>query len=316
MSIFQMNVYVALVLLVVGFYFLFMAAEKFVDLAVVISAYFGIPGVITGTIIVGFATSAPEFAVSILASAQGFSQMGLGNGVGSVICNETLGLGFGLVAIGAGSASTFDKKYLARVLLFLDAGLLLLYLFMRKDGHLSWQEALFFVVCLGLYFVQVGRSSKKSKLERVDSPKHIGVYFLGFAFILLAVVFLSKLIVFSAVYIADFFLVSKTIIAVTVVALGTSLPEVATAFAASRKGHLDIAMGNIIGSDVLNIFGIVGISALIKPVCISAAEMDFVFGWVFVVVCATAFTIYKGHKRPFLWGIVLICLYCAYLIFA
>ncbi len=311
-----MNVYLAAVLLVVGFYLLFVAAEKFVDLAVVISAYFGIPGVITGTIIVGFATSAPEFAVSILASAQGFSQMGLGNGVGSVICNETLGLGFGLMAIGAGSVATFDKKYLARVVLFLDAGLLFLFFFMRQDGLLSGREALFLVVCLGAYFWQVGRSSKKAKLERIDSPKSIGLYFLGFAFILTAVVLLSKLVVYSAVYIADYFLVSKTIIAVTIVALGTSLPEVATAFAASRKGHLDIAVGNIIGSDVLNIFGIVGISALIKPVCISQAEFNFVFGWLAVVACLTALTIYKGHKRPLVWGVVLILTYCVYLAFA
>ncbi len=311
-----MNIYAAFALLIIGFYFLFVAAEKFVDLAVIISAYFGLPGIITGTIIVGFATSAPEFAVSILASLQGLSQMGLGNGVGSVICNETLGLGFGLVAIGAGKAANFDKKYLAKVLIFLDAGLLVLYLFMRKDGTLSWQEALFFVVCLGLYFLQVARNSKKAKLEKVCPKKNICFYLFGFLLVLVLVVFLSKLVVFSAVYIADFFCVSKTIIAVTIVALGTSLPEVATAFAASRKGHLDIAVGNIIGSDVLNIFGIVGISALIHPVKISAAELNFVFGWLAFVAIITALTIYKGYKRPFLWGILLISVYLVYLFFA
>ncbi len=315
MVICWMNIYIAFALLLVGFYFLFVAAEKFVDLAVVISAYFGIPGIVTGTIIVGFATSAPEFAVSILASMQGLSQMGLGNGVGSVICNETLGLGLGFVALGLGSVATFDKKYLGKVILFLDAGLLALYFFMR-DGVLLRTEAIFFVVCLGLYFLVVGRSSQKAKLERVTPPKHIGLYLMSFALILLTVVVLSRVVVFSAVYIAEFFQMSKTIIAVTIVALGTSLPEVATAFAASRKGHLDIAVGNIIGSDVLNIFGIVGISAIIHPVVISPAEVHFVFGWLFVVMLATAFTFYKGYKRPFVWGLGLISLYFLYLFFA
>ncbi len=315
MALCQMNIYVAFVLLLVGFYLLFLAAERFVDLAVVISAYFGIPGVLTGTIIVGFATSAPEFAVSILASMQGLSQMGLGNGVGSVICNETLGLGLGFVAVGLGSVATFDKKYLGKVVLFLDAGLIALYLFMR-DGVLLRAEALLFVACLGLYFVVVARSSHKAKLERVKPPKHIGLYLLGFVLILAAVVVLSRLVVFSVVYIADFFQVSKTIIAVTVVALGTSLPEVATAFVASRKGHLDIAVGNIIGSDVLNIFGIVGVSAIIHPVVISPQEVHFVFGWLAIVMVATSFTIYKGYTKPFFWGLALVLLYFSYLFFA
>ncbi len=310
-----MNIYYAFILLALSFGLLFYFAEKFVDLSVTISAYFGIPTIVTGIVIVGFATSAPEFAVSILASVQGYSQIGFGNGFGSVICNESLALGLGFIAIGFGKCSTFNRKYFVNMLLFLVIGVAALFHFFA-DGVLSLREALFFPVCLVFYFFQVVRTSNKGKVEKVKPVKHISLYIAGFIFVLLMVVVLGKVVVGCAVYIAEFFQMSKAMIAVTIVALGTSLPEVITSFVASRKGHLDIAIGNIIGSDVLNIFGIVGISAIIHPISVSSSEISFLFSWISLIICITFFALYKGCKKPVAMGIIMVMVYFSYLYFA
>ena len=309
------NIYFAFILLVVSFGFLFYFAEKFVDLSVIISAYFGIPAIITGTVIVGFATSAPEFAVSILASIQGYSQIGFGNGFGSVICNESLALGLGFIAVGFGGCAVFNKKYFGKMLIFLAVGVAALFHFFA-DGVLSLKEALFFPICLVFYFFQVVRTSNKGKVEKVKPVRHIGLYILGFVLVLVAVVFLGKVVVGCAVYIADYFLMSKAMIAVTIVALGTSLPEVITSFVASRKGHLDIAIGNVLGSDILNIFGIVGISAIIRPISVSNSEITFLFSCISAIICLTFFALYKGCKKPVVMGTIMVLVYFCYLYFA
>ena len=260
---------VYLLALVVGLIALLKSADKFVDSASLVAKKLGMSPLLIGMIIVGFGTSAPEFVVSALASLEGNSGIALGNAYGSNITNIALILGATALFRPITVHSQVIKKELPLLALITVVSIFLIY-----DLDLSRSDAF---IMLGIFtaimfwtFLQNKNNKNDSFAQEIESelediPTSMGrIYFMLVAS-LVALVISSRALVFGAVGIAELFGVPDMIIGLTIVAIGTSLPEFASSIIAAKKGESDIAIGNVIGSNILNTLVVVGISGTIDP---------------------------------------------------
>ena len=266
---------VNILLLIVGFVLLIKGADVFVDGASSVAQNFKIPKVIIGLTIVAFGTSAPELAVSIKAIIAGSSEIVLGNVVGSNILNILLILGLSSIFSPMKVQNDTVKKEIPFTILFSTLLMVLAFdnmfdknisnVITRTDGIAI---LLFFLVFIYYLVATV----KKGKDNSVEKPKYNILYSFLFTIIgLIGIVFGSNFVVDNASAIAKALNVSEKMISLTIVALGTSLPELVTSVQASRKGENDIAIGNIIGSNVFNIGVVIGVpTALIGQITIGA----------------------------------------------
>lgn len=249
-------------ILCLGFILLVKGSDFFVDGSANIATRFGIPQLVIGLTIVAMGTSAPEAAVSLTAAIEGSADIAIGNIVGSNILNIFIILGIASVMVPiAVSASTI--KYEIPYMIGCSVLLLLLGL----DGKISrWEGIIFwiaFVAYLGYLFFQAKQN--KEEVPPAEGKK----LWLEILFILgglVALIVGSKLAVYGATEIARTVGVSERFIGLTIVALGTSLPELFTSVNAARKGNADIAIGNIVGSNIFNILFVIGTTGLITPV--------------------------------------------------
>ncbi|MDD2698219.1 MAG: calcium/sodium antiporter [Arcobacteraceae bacterium] len=255
--------------IVIGFALLVWSADKFIDGASATAKHLGMPSLLIGVIIVGFGTSAPEMVVSATASWAGNPSLALGNAIGSNIVNIALILGVTALIAPISVNSKIVRKEIP--LLFL---IILLSGYFLMDDTLSFVEG---VVLLFGFFALIGWSVYSAMKEKNDSfgseideelLKHpmslqmaIGWLVAG----LLLLVGSSKVLVWGAVGVATEFGVSDLIIGLTIVALGTSLPELAASIVAVKKGEDDIAIGNVVGSNMFNILAVIGIATVINP---------------------------------------------------
>ncbi len=255
--------------ILVGFVLLIWSADRFVDGAAVSAKYAGIPSLLIGMIVVGFGTSAPEMLVSAMAAADGSPELALGNALGSNIIN--IGLILGITALIAPIAvhSNIVKKELPLLLV-----VSVLFALLIVDGGLSRFDA--GVLLLGFFSfmgwsIYSGLKSKNDSLATdVEQELNVQTMSLKAAIVWLVVglvvlIISSRLLVWGAVSIAEIMGISDLIIGLTIVALGTSLPELAASIAAARKGEHDIAIGNVIGSNIFNILAVTGIAGMIAP---------------------------------------------------
>lgn len=260
-------------LLVVGFVMLIKGADWFVDGACGIAKRLGIPELVIGLTIVAMGTSAPEAAVSISAAFKGSADITIGNIVGSNILNILIILGLtSLIA-----ALSVAKSTVKIEIPFMLITTLLLW-FLGKDGTISFVDGIilwvFFLIYLA-YLFYLSKADSSVEAEHVDEYQEepmtlmrAGVLVLfGVALIVLG----SNLAVDGATELARLFGLSERFIGLTIVALGTSLPELVTSISAARKGNADIAIGNIVGSNIFNILFVVGTSAIIIDVPFSHA---------------------------------------------
>ena len=255
--------------ILVGFVLLIWSADRFVDGAAVSAKYAGMPSLLIGMIVVGFGTSAPEMLVSAMAAADGSPELALGNALGSNIVN--IGLILGITALIAPIAvhSNIVKKELPLLLV-----VSVLFALLIVDGGLSRFDA--GVLLLGFFSfmgwsIYSGLKSKNDSLATdVEQELNVQTMSLKAAIVWLVVglvvlIISSRLLVWGAVSIAEIMGISDLIIGLTIVALGTSLPELAASIAAARKGEHDIAIGNVIGSNIFNILAVTGIAGMIAP---------------------------------------------------
>ena len=263
--------------IIAGFALLVWSADRFVEGAAVTARHLGMPSLLIGILIVGFGTSAPEMVVSAIAALEGNPALALGNGLGSNIVNISLILGVTALVAPIAVHSNIVKKELPLLLLIvLFSGYLLF------DGTLSFTEG---VLLLVGFFTLIGYSifsalhSKNDPLKKeVDSELEAHKMTLGIAITWLVIglvllVLSSRILVWGAVGIAHAFGVSDLIIGLTIVALGTSLPELAASVIAARKGEHDIAIGNVVGSNMFNILAVIGIAAVISPMSNISSEV-------------------------------------------
>ena len=260
--------------LLAGFVLLLSGGEYLVRGAGALALRFGLSHLVVDIIIVGFGTSVPELVASIQAALSGAPGIAMGNVVGSNTANILLILGVGAIiypVIVSGAAIYRDG-----VTMVATAALLL---FAVWGGQLSTLAGLLFVLLLAAYLVYLIYSDRKANGEAAadedddDLPKPSKSIWLDIAMVAggtAAVVAGGKLLVDGAISVAQAFDVSDEVIGLTLVAIGTSLPELATSIMAALRKHSDIALGNVLGSNVYNILGIAGITALIKPIPVSA----------------------------------------------
>lgn len=298
-------------LLALGFVLLIKGADWFVDGSSSVAARLGIPQLVIGLTIVAMGTSAPEAAVSISAAFSGNADITVGNIVGSNILNVLIILGLSSVIIPIAVAKSTVKYEMPFMILI--TGLLLLLGF---DGKLGLLDGMIFLVFFAAYLTYLFVMAKKDKnaqqedesIKHLSLPKSIIFVIIGLAMIILG----SNVTVDAASKIADMFGMDERFIGLTVVALGTSLPELFTSVSAARKGNADIAIGNIVGSNIFNILFICGISALIIPIPFAS---NFVFDVIIAIAAAVMLmlcSIIGKHKLKRWAGIIMLLSYAAY----
>jgi cation:H+ antiporter len=261
-----------------GLILLVWSADKFVEGAAGTAAHAGMPPLLIGMLIVGFGTSAPEMVVSALAALEGNPSLALGNAYGSNISNIALILGVVAVMSPILVNSAILKKELPILtLITLLAGYQLI------DGHISRMDAWILIgvlaVLMGwsIYAAMTGKGDVLAGEVETDLAEHPlplkkSLFWLVVGLILLVVS--SRALVWGAVLIAQSLGVSDLIIGLTIVAIGTSLPELASIIAAVRKGEHDIAFGNVLGSNLFNTLAVVGIAGAIKPMSVDPAVLQ------------------------------------------
>lgn len=257
-----MHFVIQLALLALGFVMLVKGADWFVDGASGIAEKFHIPQLVIGLTIVAMGTSAPEAAVSITAAMKGSADITVGNIVGSNIINVLIILGLASVIVPIAVAKT-TVRYETPFVIAITGVLLLLGL----DGTITLTDGLILVALFILYLGYTLYIAKHSD-DEPEEGKNLPLWkaLLATAVGLALIVFGSDVAVDAASEIARILGLSERFIGLTVVALGTSLPELFTSVVAARKGNADIAIGNIVGSNIFNILFVVGLSSLIIPV--------------------------------------------------
>ncbi|WP_218397906.1 calcium/sodium antiporter [Alteromonas lipotrueae] len=286
--------------ILIGLPVLLWSAGKFVGGAASVANHFGVSPLLIGMLIIGFGTSAPEIIVSIFAAIQGNSGIALGNAYGSNIANILLILGLTALISPIAVKSNIIKKEIPVLL-----GITFFASWQVLDQTVSKDDAF---SLLGLFMLLIswsiwhGMQGSKDKLadeysEEINATEgtiktHIVWLITG----LLLLVASSRILVWGAVEVATFFGVSDTIIGLTVIAIGTSLPELASSLIAVKKGEHDLALGNVIGSNMFNTLAVVGIAGTIQPMTVSA---DFLYRDVVVMLAATValFVFCIGYKR-------------------
>lgn len=303
-------VFLQLLLLALGFFLLVKGADWFVEGTSGIADKFGIPQLVIGLTIVAMGTSAPETAVSITAALKGTADIAIGNVVGSNILNVLVILGISSVITPIAVAKT-TVRYEIPIML----GITLLMLgFGANGGTICLWEGIVLLLCfvayLGYMFVMVKKGQMQAEeIESGDKPiwKMLLAAVIGLGLIILG----SDITVDAATALAKMFGMSEKFVGLTVVALGTSLPELFTSVVAARKGKADIAIGNIVGSNIFNILFVLGTSALIIPV---------VFEMSFVIDCLVALgsgvvlwlCVFRKKKLNRTDGIIMLACYAAY----
>lgn len=273
-----MEIFIQFALLALGFVMLVKGADWFVDGSSGIAAKFGIPQLIIGLTIVAMGTSAPEAAVSISAALKGNADITVGNILGSNILNVLIILGLSAVITPLAVA-----KSTVRIEIPITIGATILLLLLGLDGSIGLiPGCIMFLAFIG-YLTYLFFEARKNKTEETEEVKELSVWkaLLFTAIGLVLIVLGSNVTVDAATKIAKIWGLSERFIGLTIVALGTSLPELFTSVAAARKHNADIAIGNIVGSNIFNILFVVGLSALIVPVPFAS---NFIFDSIVAIV--------------------------------
>lgn len=340
---------VAAAVIAAAFFVLTYSANFLVDGAVGVASKVRVSKIIIGIVLVGFATTSPELAVSLLAAINGKPEIALGNAVGSVIVDDALALALGIIV--APVALKVDSRVLRTTGLFLivvAVGSFLLAGPIAIPGRLNGCAA-GTTACVGrlegfalilTYFVYIGfvvryerrrRRARESGaadergaadslageesegLEEHVRPGGIATQLGWLGLGVVGVVIASEFLVQSAEVLAERAGASPAIIGLTVIAIGTSLPEIATNIAASRRGHGDLALGNILGADILNILWIIGASAMANPIQVERQMVEFSFPWMIGVVALMLLLARHRHRLDRWKGWVLATVYVVYL---
>ena len=272
--------WLAVIAVLIGLAILVWSADIFIDGATTLANSLGVPSFLIGVVILGLGTSAPEMVVSVLAALEGSPELALGNGYGSNIMNIALVLGTTALI----SPIIIHKSIVKRDLPLLLV-ITLLAAWQLRDGQLSQSDGITLLLGLGAVLIfQIVMNLRSSRQEdkkiasknnehneehSENKDRQSAGIFRGLASLIIGMSILilsSRAIVWGAVELATFWGLSELIIGLTVVAVGTSLPELVASLSAARKGEHDMALGNIIGSNIFNTLGVVGLAALIAPI--------------------------------------------------
>jgi len=309
----------SLAAVVVGIVVLVWSADRFVDGAVQVARHYNMPTFLIGMVIIGFGTSAPEMIVSAVSALQGNPQIALGNAYGSNITNIALILGITALM----KPILVDKNALTREMPILLA-VTALAIVQLYDLSVSRFDAILMLFVFAVVMARNIYNGKRSRVAFLENQEPIekkitlgkSVFFLilGLVFLIIS----SRLLVWGAVSIAHYFGVSDLLIGLTIVAIGTSLPELASSIAAVRKGENDIALGNILGSNLFNTLAVVGIAGLISPM---KADPEILYrdlpimAFLTLILIPMAFRRQKENRINRISGFILVLCYASYIAF-
>lgn len=313
-----MNLWLAILLLVVGFALLIWGADFFVDGASRVAARLKIPQIVIGLTIVAFGTSAPEAAVSISAGLKGSADLAVSNVVGSNILNIGIILGISAL-ITPLAVQKGTRKFEMPYVMIITIILMLLGMF---DGKLGWVDGLILWAGMILFLVYLLNVAKKGKVEaqeeeQNEKKKKAPLIWLIAKILIggVAIVFGSDFAVDGATAIATSVGWSERLIGLTIVALGTSLPELVTSVVAAMKKNADIAIGNIVGSNIFNILFVLGTTALITPVAYTEAFIIDNIVALVIAVLLWVLVLNKDCKLKRIGGGILLVSYVIYFVY-
>lgn len=304
--------FLQVIILLAGFLFLVKGADWFVEGAASIAKKLGIPQLIIGLTIVAMGTSMPEAAVSITAAINKNAGITIGNVVGSNILNIFIILGITAVITNV----AIQKSTLLYEIPFMTVITIILLIFGITGSEVTFIEGvifwILFLIYLGYLFVMAKKGNDQEEAEAKDNPVWKCMLLMVIGGIL--VVKGSDFAVSGATEIARYFGMSERFIGLTIVALGTSLPELVTSVTAARRGNTGIAIGNIVGSNIFNILFVIGTTALI---CTVPFESKFIIDIVIAVLCGVILWIgtfrHKELRKP--CGVVMLLCYVAYFLY-
>lgn len=307
-----MMILLNVLLLVLGFAMLVKGADWFVEGSSGVAEKFKIPQLVIGLTIVAMGTSAPEAAVSITAVLKGSADITVGNVVGSNILNIFIILGIASVITSIKVAKTTIRY---EIPIMLCATVLLIYLGYTSAG-ISRVEGIIFLIAFVLYLLYMLWLAKSGQAaaEEIHVEASIGKLSIMAIIGLGLIIWGSDLSVDAATYLAKEFGVGERFIGLTIVALGTSLPELFTSVIAAIKGKADIAIGNIVGSNIFNILFIIGTSALIMPVTFAPS---FIIDSIVAIVAGIVLWLlcFKNKELRRWGGILMLLCYAAYFVY-
>jgi cation:H+ antiporter len=309
------------ILLIIGFALLVKGADYFVDGASNIANLLRVPAILIGLTIVAFGTSSPEATVSIIAALEGSPDVAIGNVVGSNIFNITIVLGVAAFLYPLQVQSETTKKEIPFTLLASGVMLVLIsdvVLQGFSGNNITRSDGIILLLFLGIfmyYVIEVAMSSRKNGNDEqtpadLNWGKSILITVLGLA----AIIFGGQMVVTNATEIAYSLGMSETLVGLTIVAIGTSLPELVTSIAAALKKESEIALGNIVGSNIFNILFILGTASLITPLPVNNKIFVDVYIMIILTVLLLIFsrTNYRIGKRE---GIILVVSYVIYMVY-
>ena len=291
-------------LLVLGIVFLIIAGDWMVRGAAALARHWGVPALIVGLTIVAFGTSAPELVVGVQAVMQGAGELAAGNVIGSNIANVLLALGLPALIMAIPTNMTGVAR---NTFICLFATVLFIALAFINNPLAMWQGGILFtgIIVYLLYMFRLSKAGihdpildEMTEIEEGEDGLPTKVW-VSFAYVIIGIAGLvigGKLIVDNSVLIAARMGISETIIGLTIVAIGTSLPEIATVVVASYRGHSEVAIGNVLGSNVFNLFAVMGATALTGPVPIERQLLTFDV-WV-MLASSTALLIFVLTRQP------------------
>lgn len=309
-----------IILIVLGFVLLIKGADLLVEGASGTAKRFHIPEIVIGLTIVSIGTSLPELFVSIKSAIEGHSDMAIGNVIGSNIANLLLILGMSTII-----KSISFKRETRLIEMPICLAVTIVFMVLCNFGQNITRTEGIILITLFIAFIiyTIVMSIKGEKFDKEDDEaaveeKETGSIIKNIIYIILGIILLKfggDLTVDNAINVANFFNLSEKIISVTILAVGTSLPELVTSVSAAIKGKSDIAIGNILGSNIFNILLIIGVSALIKPIVYNVSyNIDMIFLIVGTLILALFPVIPPKNKMTRGNGIIYVLLYIVYMI--
>lgn len=307
------------IILIIGFFLLIKGADIFVDGASSIAKKIGIPSVIVGLTIVSLGTSAPELAVSLISSFNGNNGIAVGNVLGSNLFNILVVLGSTAIVMPLLIQKiTIKRDYIITILATVLTYFLIFGLTYKSENMLSRFDGLILlIVCVIYVFTLIKTAQKEGNKDEentsdIKMSKNILLSIIG----VIGIVIGGNLVVDSATNIAYTLGMSEKLVGLTIVAVGTSLPELVTSIVAALKGENDIALGNILGSNIFNLLLILGASSAISPIAVSGVmAIDFIILIVVTLFIGAMIFFNKSEEKKLtrLEGILLVGIYVAYL---
>lgn len=307
----MLKIFIDVTLLVVGIVMVLWGADGFVNGASGMARRWRVSEMLIGLTVVAMGTSMPEFVVSLISALKGSADMSAGNVVGSNVFNTLMLVGVSSMFL----AMSVERRLLVRDILFVIYSSVIL-VALAQDGSVSRWDALVLLMCFSMYMIYSYNVARSGQSESSgDSPVTVmgwGRILLFIALGIFGLVAGGQLLVSSASSLAREFGMSERVIGLTILAVGTSLPELATSIVAARRGSVGLALGNAIGSNLFNIFFVLGASAFVCPMRIKGlGTLD----WVALVGSAVVLFVFGGTGRRItrMEGFVMILLYFLYM---